>query len=204
MIAAGLCLMGGCFAQDGTSRTLDAYWPSQCVKVPPYTDGPSIGLFQYDVVPAGVHLDDCYMITRQSVIRPNEVVGFFAVFQGDAVVYNSYTNIQNNTVELAYADTPGSYRIANSKPLKSYPVEVLVECDASGMRAPLHDVVTPPTCWDSDKPGRRLLILDVRNSDKNFFVSYGQWGWKWYLLPMRSAKQESAVFDIEMKILVEL
>lgn len=33
MIAAGLCLMGGCFAQDETSRTVDTYWPAHSVHI---------------------------------------------------------------------------------------------------------------------------------------------------------------------------
>lgn len=31
MIAAGLCLMGGCFAQDSASKTVDTYWPAHAV-----------------------------------------------------------------------------------------------------------------------------------------------------------------------------
>ncbi|MBR5195093.1 MAG: hypothetical protein IKW48_03010 [Akkermansia sp.] len=33
MIAAGLCLMGGCFAQDSTSKTVDTYWPAHAVTI---------------------------------------------------------------------------------------------------------------------------------------------------------------------------
>lgn len=31
MIAAGLCLMGGCFAQDAATRTVETYWPAHSV-----------------------------------------------------------------------------------------------------------------------------------------------------------------------------
>ena len=33
MIAAGLCLMGGCFAQDESSMAVDTYWPAHSVHV---------------------------------------------------------------------------------------------------------------------------------------------------------------------------
>lgn len=33
MIAAGLCMMGGCFAQDATTRAVEAYWPAHSVRV---------------------------------------------------------------------------------------------------------------------------------------------------------------------------
>lgn len=33
MIASGLCMMGGCFAQDETSRTVDAYWVAEMVQL---------------------------------------------------------------------------------------------------------------------------------------------------------------------------
>ena len=33
MIAAGLCLMGGCFAQDESSAAVDTYWPAHSVHV---------------------------------------------------------------------------------------------------------------------------------------------------------------------------
>ena len=33
MIATGLCLMGGCFAQDAASQVVDTYWPAHSVRV---------------------------------------------------------------------------------------------------------------------------------------------------------------------------
>lgn len=33
MIAAGLCMMGGCFAQDTDSQTVETYWPAHSVRV---------------------------------------------------------------------------------------------------------------------------------------------------------------------------
>ena len=33
MIAAGLCLMGGCFAQDESACTVDTYWPAHSVHI---------------------------------------------------------------------------------------------------------------------------------------------------------------------------
>lgn len=33
MIAAGLCMMGGCFAQDASTQTVETYWPAHSVRV---------------------------------------------------------------------------------------------------------------------------------------------------------------------------
>lgn len=33
MIAAGLCLMGGCFAQDESSQVVETYWPAHSVRM---------------------------------------------------------------------------------------------------------------------------------------------------------------------------
>ena len=33
MIAVGLCMMGGCFAQDSSSQVVDTYWPAHSVRV---------------------------------------------------------------------------------------------------------------------------------------------------------------------------
>lgn len=33
MIATGLCLMGGCFAQDDASQVVETYWPAHAVRV---------------------------------------------------------------------------------------------------------------------------------------------------------------------------
>lgn len=37
MIASGLCMMGGCFAQDATSAAVETYWPAHAVHMENYT-----------------------------------------------------------------------------------------------------------------------------------------------------------------------
>lgn len=199
--------MGGCFAQNEDASSVDTFWPSEKVAVPVYTAAASIGLFQYDDVPVGVDFDDCYVYTRQTAItrRSGEVVSgvvFFAVFQGNNATYNCYFPSTHQSLEIAYR-SKDFVNLRETKYVGELPREVVFKADSSGASVPLYNVSVPGSYWDSSLPGRRLLILDARASEKDFYVSYGQWGHKWCLLPMKSATQAEAVFDFAMKILVE-
>ena len=76
--------------------------------------------------------------------------------------------------------------------------------DVSGARIDSIGLSIRPGVWDAEQPGTLLRMLDARPGEKDFYVAYGQWGWKWYLLPMRSVLCTEAVFDFEEKVLVEL
>ena len=123
-------------------------------------------------------------------------ISLFFVFQGNKVPYNSY--IVSNECFLEVDSIPSfPVRINNGD-------DIVFQCNAAGASSPIQGLKVGPCTWDSSQKGGRIRILDARAGEKDFYVAYGRWGWKWYLLPMRSAKQESAVFDIEMKTLVEL
>lgn len=195
VIAAGLCMMGGCFAQDEFSGVVDSYWPAECVAVPSYTLSSSIAIFEHDNIPAGVDFRDCYAYTCQKWMAGT--ISLFFVLQNDKTVYNCYGDGTNFFIAVNNKEAVRTL-------LGGTPKKIVYHCSAAGASCPTLRLNTGAASWDSSQTGSRLRLLDARAGKKDFYVAYGQWGWKWYLLPMRSAKQESAVFDIEMKTLVEL
>lgn len=193
MIASGLCLMGGCFAQDVSGMVADAYWPSSKVSVPP--SSASVGLYEYDEVPIGVSADDIRVYTKQLVIGKD--ASFFFVFQNNDAAYNAYCasskkHLKSNTSEDIVED--------DSRLPK------MVELDISELGATYRNssLAVTPCIWQSNTKGARLRLLDSRNGEKHFFVSYGACGRQWYLLSMCSVLSTEAVFDFEAKVLVEL
>lgn len=197
MIAVGLCTMGGCFAQDASTRAVDCYWVAECVTVPRYTAG-TIGVYEHSEVPAGVRFEDCRVFTFQILREGNG--SFFYVFQNGGTVYNAYgLELSNCRLELQRDDGAQLEAVQ-----QDYPVKVEFFASQTGAAYPSYGLSVSPAVWNPLLPGSRLRILDARNGVKDFHVSHGQWGWKWYLLPMRSVLSTEAVFDFEEKVLVEL
>jgi hypothetical protein len=193
MIAAGLCMMGGCFAQDSEGKAVDTYWPAISAAIPP---GPSstVAILQYDVVPAGVDFQDCYAYTCQKYMEG--AISLFYVLQNDKTVYNCYSNGPMICIDVNQINA-GSAPLGNAK-------KVVFYCSAAGASCPIQGLNTGAASWDSSQTGSRLRLLDARTGKKDFYVAYGRWGWKWFVLPMRSALNTEAVFDFEQKVLVEL
>lgn len=193
MIATGLCMMGGCYAQMDDSSVVDAYWPSSKVSVP--TSSASVGLYEYDEVPIGVRAEDIRVYTKQLAIGEN--ASFFFVFQNNNAVYNAYC--ASGRKHLKSNTSPDIVEDDSSLPK-------MAELDISELGAAYRNssMAVTPCNWKSDTKGARLRLLDSREGEKDFFVSYGACGLKWYLLAMRSVLSTEAVFDFEAKVLVEI
>ena len=86
MIAAGICLMGGCFAQNEDFSLAEGYWPCEYVGIP--SSPSSMALYEYSVVPEGVDTAGCFVFTRQ-VAHSNYISSFF-VFQDNMAALNCY------------------------------------------------------------------------------------------------------------------
>lgn len=196
MIAAGLCLMGGCFAQDNVGETVDTYWPAISAAIP--TSPTSIAILQYDEVSPGAMADAFFARVKQ--LAKGDAASFFYVFQLDTPAYNCYYNPWRGTLELESNVNPGS-PVARSC---TTPVLVNLTINADGASLPDFNLKVPTCKWDSLSAGERLRIIDARPGEKDFFHSYGKWGRKWFVLPMRSVLCTEAVFDFEEKVLVEL
>ena len=193
MIAAGICLMGGCFAQDDNGKAVDTYWPAISAAIP-YSPA-SIGIIEYDTVQAGAEPADFFARIKQ--FMKSGQASFFFVFQFGETAYNCY-------YAKPYLELLSNFNNTSVGPHISPPFIVNMTIDADGARLPDFDMAVPACKWDSTSAGARLRIVDGRNGEKDFFHSYGRWGRKWFVLPLRSALNTEAVFDFEEKVLVEL
>lgn len=198
MIAAGLCLMGGCFAQDENGFSPVSYWPAVRVCIPSYTAGSSLSIYEHSAVPAGIRFEDCRVFTFQ-VLREG-LGSFFFVIQNDLPVYNCFAAPEGSGCRLFLAKQEDESHVKYIK----YPVTVELYADSTGASIISQKMNILPAAWNSALPATRLRILDARAGEKDFYVAHGQWGWMWYLLPMRSVTKSEAVFDFEEKALVEL
>ena len=207
MIAAGLCMMGGCFAQDETTDAVDTYWPARSVPVP-YTAA-SVGVYQYEYVPLSALPEDCHMEAAQHY-RSGVASFFFCIQDAEPIDVNInffilVANASNGTFTVrgqtgrsnVHADINGNA-----------PETVLVSVNNGNMYISCGEsVVSRPVAasgWIPETPCR-FRILDSREGDKDFLYSRGAFGqMKWCVLAMRSALNTSAVFDFEQNVLVEL
>lgn len=205
MIAAGLCMMGGCFALEPDGMTVDAYWPSSSVEIPEAAS--SLAIYQYNEIPAGLQLADCYAITRQKVNQG--LASFFYAFQdktGTTTAINGYNaylgeSIYGRRCEIQYIINEKSTTLREPN-VVSYPRNVEYSANVNGSW--LNNLSGPGIVWNPDITSVRIRILDRRQGVKEFFVAHGFWGYKWYLLPMCSPLKTDAVFDFEAKTLVEI
>lgn len=208
MIATGLCMMGGCFAQEVDGRSVDSYWPAEQVIIPPPPSG-NIGIFEYAEVPAGVALEHCYVVTKQIVIE--KFVSFFYVFQNGTLVYNAYTTrpyyTDRHLLRLNYKNANGGEVTVDWK--GEIPPNTTYEYRANSTGSAYYDangvcISTPQSLWKEDEAGSRLRIVDARMGPKGFIVTYGKWHYEWYVLPMKSPAQTTAIFDVVTDTLVEI
>ena len=195
MIATGLCMMGGCFAQNAGAACVDSYWGAEKVAIPQYYANGSLGLYEYADVPVGVLPEKSYLFTRQK--WKSGYISLFYIFQNNEDMYNIFT--QGKMLSLRSRQGENLFKLdadITKEPLIS------VHIDADGLSSNYGAV--SPSSWNPLLPGSRLRLLDARNGEKDFHVSYGAWGHKWYLLPMKSPCDTTAVYDVEAKTLVEL
>lgn len=207
MIAAGICLMGGCFAQDATSCTVDTYWPAESVAVPAQKVSGSVGLYQYDTSPGLSSVEDCFMETVQ--YYQSGLASFFYLINGDLPGVNEF--IVNAAPAAGYKFDARLQSLDGAfKDLRGYAPATLrisvsngkMVCD-SGESLVAQAIY--PHAWAYGETGGRLRILDGRNGEKDFFYSRGDFGQiKWFVHAMRSVTNSVSVFDFNAKVLVEL
>lgn len=84
MIASGLCMMGGCFAQDAASQTVESYWPAETVDI---TDNESVMLESHPF-PGGSSQNDVYesLLFVDLLNPPAPIVG--------STIPYGYTNVK--------------------------------------------------------------------------------------------------------------
>lgn len=202
MIAGGLCVMGGCYAQNEDSGCAASYWPAQYVEIPVYTASASIGLFEPSI-PADADQTLFYAnVLQQSFNREDTVSVFFArQYKGQGVdtVLNAYhsspvVEVTNNRGGLAQEAT-GQY---------TFPLMLrFVSHGGDGAFPDISEKKVGAGQWNATADGW-TRVLDARAYSKGFFYSYGYWGIYWYMLPMRSPENDCAAFDFVSRTLVEM
>lgn len=202
MIANGLCLMGGCFAQQPDSSVVDTYWPAESVPIPTIASG-NIGVYQYVNPPQPIEWSSVEVYTKQRAMTLP--VSFFSGFQGassenEAFVYNSYWN-QYSRLEI---ESKGNSTVRLPRELSAEGEDVVFRCDATGASFPNQGLTQRAAGFDASASFNRVRILDTRPGQKYFYVSKGCWGVRWYVLPMRSVSASTAIYDIAGTVLVEL
>lgn len=202
MIAGGLCVMGGCYAQNEDSGCAATYWPAQCVEVPAYSASGSIGLFEPTVPADAEQLTFFVRGLQQSFNREDTVSVFFArQYKGQGVdtVLNAYYS--SPVVEITNND--GGFAQYNSKNL-TFPLMLrFVSNGGDGSFPDIGEKMVRGGQWNSAADGW-IRVLDARACSKGFFYSYGYWGIYWYMLPMRSPENDCAAFDFVSRTLVEM
>lgn len=204
MIAAGLCMMGGCFAQMDDSSVVDSYWPAAEILLPSTS---SVDYYSLTDIPAGVELADCEVECSHQQMTFG-VSAFFTVNQQQEntdVVLTVYTNYSGNPglldIQTSYPNGAPNVQRALVSPM---PLPVKFYFRDSEASIPAYDLKNNEVLWDSSQPGKRVSPVRGNTAETLFFYSKGSWGLRWYVLPMMSVARLHAVFDFEQKVLVEI
>lgn len=195
MISAGLCIMGGCFAQDETSRTVDSYWAAASIPVP--YSASSLGIYEIQVaIPTPQSQLRWY--SRQRVKSGN--VSLFFIKQGISAPYNFYGVVNSRFVLQADNSSPQMVNV--NRAIK--PGEV-VEYSLSGNR---QGCLTTGDWQDvagwKDNTVSTVRLLDRRNGEKDFICSAGIVNAPFYVQACCSGSGMVAVYDVEQQTLVEI
>lgn len=199
MIAAGLCMMGGCFAQMNDSSVVDSYWPAEKIAIPKSSS--SIGIYEYDSIPAGIAFEQCRVYTKQYVHSGE--ASFFYVFQNGHIVYNAFFHRgDGGRIYIQYYDGRVSTEIRQD--IGRMGMAIFTADSTGAIYIEPSGIESPAAVFDESQPCSRLRLLDARDGEKDFYVTQGSWGLRWYVLPMQSVARLQAVFDFEQKVLVEI
>ena len=203
MIAAGLCLMGGCFAQDSSTAVVDTYWPTDWVDMPVYSS--SVGVYQHEGILGDINIEDCYMETVQ--YYESGLGSFFYIMHNsssisDVNMFIHTTANENGVYFLRIQDNSKAKDLRGTAPsqLRLFMQDGI----ANGTDGNTVISFTPNMTADFSKDSVRIRVVDARNGIKRYRYSYGFFGIKWFVHAMRSITSSSAIFDFEQKVLVEL
>lgn len=190
-------MMGGCFAQDETTRTVDTYWVAESIPIP--TSETSVGIYELNNLPPTPQ-SSLRAFSRQ---RPySGLISMFFIKQNwqgrERVPYNFYGTpgeasgfwLETNNAHVQLTINPGD----------------IVEYSISG------DVQSCPTTgssqtvqsWVDEATITFVRLLDSRIGKKDFICCAGAVHQLFYLQACRSSSEEVAVYDVEQQTLVEI
>lgn len=196
MIAAGLCMMGGCFAQNEQTACVDTYWPAEYVEIPAAT--PTIRLYVLSV-PSCPALSELHLYTKRQHLGSSKTssVSYGVVRNVDAAWH--IANLYSSSEEMALQSQSSAITEAVGIP---YP-EIEVYIEAGQMRCPQTRLIKD--CIGAvEGAGGEIRVLVRWSADVRFWISVGEYGVKWCAIPMKSPGADMAVYDIEQDILIEI
>ena len=193
MIAAGLCMMGGCFAQDAATRTVEAYWASESVPIP-YSNG-AVGIYEWTNLPPTPQ-SQLRFLTRQRY--ESGAASFFFLFQS-IYPYNCFIGSSKVWLSSAGSEPPS----ASSSPVSS---GTIIEIAISGAWMELMNDGTrlEVTSYNDEAKISKVCLLDARQGEKAFICCEGSVNKPFYVQACRSASGTVAIYDVKQKTLIEI
>lgn len=198
MIASGLCLMGGCFAQIDTGEAMDTFWPAYMIEAPT-TDSrvdryflPAIGT---DEAQSG------YMRAFGGTYGGGQYLPFRIICSADGSnILNAYA-LSNSHLEI---DSREGDKLVPYIYASTMPDVFKIGVNVSGKEAWFDGYsLKVPVAFKTPDEKVVLHVLSTRTHSQ-FSVSFGNMGVRWYVQAMQSATGAVAVFDVEKKTLVEM
>lgn len=196
MIAAGLCMMGGCFAQDEASRTVDSYWVTSSIPVP--YSASSLGIYEIQMLPPTPQ-SQLRVFSRQRV--KSGTVSLFFITQPSNTPYNFYGNVNERFSLQSNGSEPwllSTKRVVKAGEIVEYAITgCRQECLTTGDSLEVQS-------WQVEGEIEKLRLLDARKGTKDFFCCAGIVSLPFYVQACRSESGEVAVYDVEQQTLVEI
>ena len=196
MISAGLCIMGGCFAQDETSRTVDSYWAAASIPVP--YSASSLGIYEIQMLPPTPQ-SQLRVFTRQRV--KSGTASLFFITQPSNTPYNFYGIVNERFSLQSNGSEPwllSTNRVVEAGEIVEYAITgSRQECLTTGDWLEVQS-------WQEEGEIEKLRLLDARKGTKDFICCAGSVCIPFYVQACRSASGEVAVYDVEQKTLVEI
>ena len=211
MIASGLCMMGGCFAQNGKSETVDSYWAASHVDMPPAEVELEIINFSF---PGGDSVSDEITAASEFVwiddrsedgaaqlgIRNVNISGLGYV--GGCFLRHLYTDGKGGFARLHYS--------GKDEPIDEGRDDKLVLRVRKGTAQVLNGrgdiIASSSAAYSLQMQNSRRASLRCFDVRKFAFLCYANavTGVSWYVVPMKSTSDASAFWENYNNTLIEI
>lgn len=212
MIAAGLCLMGGCFAQDESSQVVETYWPAHSVRM----EGRDVMFQPGDLTTPIWREEGLYIETRVENLSwtGGGIIFSFGVWQGNNLTndalyictkHDSYIGPQ--AFSLGRSLYPGLRRLLVDTPSPIDYMHVVAHNLDFSLDIPGHYLTARASELGTDRPAP--FTVNVRGSNNAFDFVVSGWcddvrGMYYMNQPLLSVSRAEAIFTHGFNILTEL
>ena len=194
MIAAGLCMMGGCFAQNEQTACVDTYWPAEYVEIP--AANPTIRLHVLSV-PSCPAVSELHLYTKRQHLDSSGDVSYGVVRNVNAQWHIANIYSANGEIALQSQSSAITERVGIPYP------EIEVYIESGKMRCP-QTSLTKSCIGAVVGAGGEIRVLVRWSAAARFWISAGEYGVRWCAIPMKSPGSDIAVYDVEQNTLIEI